>query len=115
MTTGRHESLTNLLHHAYGDLLQLELWAEADELRVVFSGNGYPPAGKIREIGGLRSLRKLTEQNGGTVTVTAGPTICVSLKLPKEDAAWQVLSAHTEIRKTTSSDACTVGSGCSAE
>lgn len=53
---------------------------------VVFSGNGDPPAGEIREIGGLRFLRNLTEQNGGTMSVTAEPTICISLKLPKEDA-----------------------------
>ena len=84
IATGLHECLTNLLRHAHGDLLQLELRQSEDGLTAVFSGNGNPPAGEIRETGGLRSLRALTEGSGGTMTVTAKPTICVTITIPKE-------------------------------
>ena len=82
---GLHECLTNLLRHAHGDLLRLELRREADGLTAVYSGNGAPPAGPVRETGGLRILRTLTERLGGTMEVAADPTLRVTLKLPKED------------------------------
>lgn len=82
---GLHESLTNLLRHAHGDLLRLELRQEADGLTAIYSGNGAPPDGPIRETGGLRILRTMTEQLGGTMELSTDPTLRVTLKLPKED------------------------------
>lgn len=84
VATGLHECLTNLLRHAHGDLLQLELREENGCLTAVFTGNGTPPAGPIRETGGLKSLRALTEQAGGTMTVRVEPAFTVTLILPKE-------------------------------
>ena len=83
VTTGLHECLTNLLRHAHGDLLRLELKEERDQLIVVYSGNGDPPTEPVREIGGLRTLREMTESLGGTMTVSAEPTLRVTLSLPK--------------------------------
>lgn len=82
--TGLHECLTNLLRHARGDLLRLELREEERRIIAVFSGNGTPPTRPVRETGGLRTLRALTEKLGGTMTVTADPTLRVALDLPKE-------------------------------
>ena len=84
ITTGLHECLTNLLRHAHGDTLRLRLSGEGDRLRAVFSGNGDPPAGAIRETGGLRILRATAEQLGGTMTVVTGPAFSVIVELPKE-------------------------------
>ena len=42
--------------------------------------------GEITEKGGLRSLRELTEQAGGTMTVETQPAFAIRIRLPKEDA-----------------------------
>ena len=84
IATGLHECLTNLLRHAHGDLLRLELREEDEQLTAVFSGNGDPPAGPVRETGGLHSLREMTEAVGGTMTVRTEPVFTVILTLPKE-------------------------------
>ena len=84
VATGLHECLTNLLRHARGNLLRMTIRDEADQLVAAFSGNGEAPAGPIRETGGLRTLRILTEEAGGTMTVTAAPDVCVTLTLPRE-------------------------------
>ena len=85
ITTGLHESLTNLLRHAHGDRLRLRLDRGDRRIRAEYSGNGDPPAGEIRETGGLRTLRQMTEALGGTMTVSADPTLRVTLNLPKEE------------------------------
>ena len=82
--TGLHECLTNLLRHAHGDLLRIELRETRDRLTIVFSGNGEPPKGPVRETGGLRILRTITEQAGGTMRVSTEPCFTVTLHLNKE-------------------------------
>ena len=84
VTTGLHECLTNLLRHAHGDALHLALRSEADRLTAVFSGNGRPPEGEIRETGGLRILRATAEGAGGTMRIETAPDFRVILELPKE-------------------------------
>ncbi len=84
ITTGVHECLTNLLRHAHGDTLHLELRSSDDRIIAEFSGNGAPPAGEVRETGGLRILRACAEEIGGTMTVSVCPDFRVTLSLPKE-------------------------------
>ena len=84
VTTGLHECLTNLLRHARGDALRLALHTGADRLTAVFSGNGRPPEGEIRETGGLRILRATAEGAGGTMHIETAPDFRVILELPKE-------------------------------
>ena len=86
ITTGLHECLTNLLRHAHGDRLKLQLSREEGTIRAAFSGNGDPPAGEVRETGGLRILRSTAEQAGGTMTVVTEPDFRVILVLPKEES-----------------------------
>ncbi len=85
VATGLHENLTNLLRHARGNLLRMELQQKDGALTVRFSGNSTPPAGPVREIGGLRMLRTMTEELGGHMTVTCAPVFTVTLELPKEE------------------------------
>ena len=84
VTVGLHECLTNLLRHARGDALRLALHTGADRLTAVFSGNGRPPEGEIRETGGLRILRACAERAGGSMRVETAPDFRVILELPKE-------------------------------
>ncbi len=94
VTTGLHECLTNLLRHAHGDLLRLELQKEEGRIVALFSGNGDPPSEPVRETGGLHTLRRLTESLGGTMTVYADPTLRVRLSLPCSEDGY---SAHSAI------------------
>ena len=48
------------------------------------TSNGEQPAGPIRETGGLKSLRELTEYIGGTMELSYSPVYTVTLILPKE-------------------------------
>ena len=72
------------LRHAGGDELHLTLTDVGDRLLARLTNNGTQPAAPIRESGGLKSLRALTEQSGGSMTVTVSPVFAVCLDLPKE-------------------------------
>lgn len=84
LATALHECMTNTLRHAGGDELHLTLTAVGDRLLARLTNNGAQPAAPIRESGGLKSLRTLTEQAGGSMTVTVSPVFAVCLDLPKE-------------------------------
>lgn len=84
ITVGLHECLTNLLRHAHGDALRLVLRSEGGRLAAAYSGNGQPPAGEIKETGGLRILRSTAEKAGGTMRIETAPDFRVILTLPKE-------------------------------
>lgn len=84
LATAMHECLTNMLRHADGDELRITLTESGGSLAAVFTNNGKAPGGEIREKGGLASLRVLTEQAGGAMTVRSVPTFAIQLELPKE-------------------------------
>ena len=84
LATALHECMTNTLRHAGGDALTLTLTDAGDRLLARLTNNGTQPTGPIRESGGLKSLRALTEQAGGRMRVTVSPEFAVCLELPKE-------------------------------
>ena len=84
LVTAIHECFTNTLRHAHGDCLRIRVEDAGDALAAVLTNNGTQPAGPIRETGGLGSLRRLTEQAGGRMTVSVSPDFSVRLELPKE-------------------------------
>ena len=84
LSTALHECMTNTLRHAGGDELRVKLTEAGDRLSIRLTNNGVQPTAPIRESGGLKSLRALTEQAGGTMTVTVSPEFAVCLDLPKE-------------------------------
>lgn len=85
IATAIHECFTNTLRHARGDELHIEISEDDETLTAVFTNNGEAPEGEIAEKGGLRSLRELTEQAGGSLAITAQPAFAVTIRLPKEE------------------------------
>ena len=59
---------------------------DGETIMAVFTNNGDPPEGGIIEKGGLKSLRELTEQAGGSMIIQTKPAFMISIQLPKEDA-----------------------------
>lgn len=84
VATAIHECFTNTLRHAHGDVLQVSITETGNNIVAELTGNGEQPTGKIREKGGLVSLRALTEQAGGHMTIRTTPSFTVTLELPKE-------------------------------
>ena len=79
-----HECFTNTLRHAHGDTLDLTISEENGLIRAVFTNNGIQPDGEIQEKGGLQSLRLLTDQCGGRMTIRSHPVFSITLEVPKE-------------------------------
>jgi signal transduction histidine kinase len=86
IATAIHECFTNTLRHAHGDVLHIEISEDEETITAVFTNNGISPEGEITEKGGLKSLRELAEQAGGSMTIQVQPAFTVTIKLPKEDA-----------------------------
>lgn len=84
LSTAIHECFTNILRHAHGDRLQVDISEHERSIVARFAGNGAPPKGQIVERGGLALLRTLTEQAGGRMTVCSERGVVITLELPKE-------------------------------
>lgn len=78
-----HETITNTLRHAHGDGLRLVIRETADFYSVTVTNNGVPPTAPIRETGGLRLLRQMTETAGGTMDISLSPAFSLTLTIPK--------------------------------
>lgn len=78
------EALTNAISHAQAKTLYIDLEETADTFCAVFRNDGIPPHGEIIEGGGLGSLRKKLEREGGTMTVMSSPDFVLSVQLPKK-------------------------------
>ena len=84
VATALHECFTNTLRHAHGRTLRCRLEESPGQLRASFTNDGVQPEGPVREQGGLRTLRSLTEGAGGRMTVSVDPEYVITLELPKE-------------------------------
>ena len=84
IATAIHEYFTNTLRHAHGDELHIELSEDDEWVTAKFTNNGDQPGDEISEKGGLRSLRELTEQAGGSMTTKTKPAFTLTIRLPKE-------------------------------
>lgn len=84
------ECLTNTVKHAKGSRIDITI-AETDmTVTAEITNNGIPPASKIREVGGLKNLRTIIENAGGTMTIQSIPSFVLRLALPKgEEQEWQ--------------------------
>ena len=78
------EALTNAISHAQAKTLYIDLNETAEMFYVAFRNDGIPPRGEITEGGGLGSLRKKLEREGGTMTITGSPEFVLSVLLPKK-------------------------------
>lgn len=77
------EALTNAISHAQARTLYIELDEAEGCFRAAFRNDGIPPQGQITEGGGLGSLRKKLEREGGTMTVSGDPDFVLTITLPK--------------------------------
>ena len=85
LVTAVHECFTNTLRHARGDCLRISVEETDNTVTAVLTNNGTQPDGPIRETGGLRTLRVLTEQAGGRMTTSVSPELSITIELPKEE------------------------------
>ena len=73
------ECATNTVKHAGGDRLQVDLRNDGPGIICILQNNGIQPGGKIRESGGLLTLRSLVEKEGGIMQIESLP--CFRLRI----------------------------------
>ena len=78
------EALTNAVRHADARCLHFEIFQTQDMDIARFAKDGNIPTASITEGGGLGSLRRKTEQAGGTMTIETKPAFALVLTIPKE-------------------------------
>ena len=81
--TACDECITNCVYHAKGDEVRVTITAQENFYTAVFTNNGTPPEGEIKEGGGLSSLRRKVETAGGTMRIAYSPEFALVLTLPK--------------------------------
>lgn len=78
------ECVVNTARHADGDELYVKTAETQTAYAVTLTNNGNRPVGEIREGGGLSSLRAMTENVGGRMSVTCAPEFVLTITVPKE-------------------------------
>ena len=78
------EALTNAIRHAGAKNLFIRFGADEYVYTASYSNDGLRPDGGITEGGGLSSLRKKIEREGGTMTVLGNPDFVLTITLPRE-------------------------------
>ena len=76
------ECATNVRKHADGDTLTVTTDEADGSVTMTLTGNGNPVAKPVTESGGLASLRRLTEQSGGSMEITATPDFTLTIRVP---------------------------------
>lgn len=83
IVTAMSECLTNVCHHAHGNLLNIAVREKDNQkIELVFTNNGDAPTGEIKEGGGLTNLRKVVEGIGGSMEIQSCPTYQLMLSVP---------------------------------
>ena len=78
------ECCTNLVRHAGGKTLFLQIEENDAGFTVTIKNDGKKPEGEIREGGGLSSVRKKLEDSGGSMRVLSKPEFALILELPRK-------------------------------
>ena len=76
------ECATNVRKHADGDTLTVTTSETEGIISMTLIGNGNSVTKPVTESGGLASLRRLTEQAGGTMEITAAPDFTLTIHVP---------------------------------
>ncbi|MBQ4307554.1 MAG: hypothetical protein II759_03155 [Lachnospiraceae bacterium] len=74
--------VTNTVRHAGGSRIEVRTAREGGSIRVEMTNDGDPPAGEIREAGGLKNLRSEIERAGGSMSVSASPGFLLEFTIP---------------------------------
>lgn len=78
------ECASNTAKHAGGDKLYLTVEELENEICATLKNNGRVPENGIRETGGLKSLRRMVEEAGGSMEIATEEMFTVCLRLPME-------------------------------
>ena len=84
VATAIHECLTNTIRHAHGTHLSCTVADAGDAFAITFTNDGDVPTTPVAERGGLRTLRSLVEDAGGSMEIAVEPRFAIRLTLPKE-------------------------------
>lgn len=77
------ECVTNAVRHGYATRIQFHLF-QNDCWRMTVTDNGIPPAGPIREGGGIGGMRRRMARLGGSMELYTVPRFRIELSVPKE-------------------------------
>lgn len=77
------ECITNAVHHAGATTLKISVSSDIDSSIIEYTNDGALPEEEITEGGGLSSLRKNVESEGGTMQIISMPQFVLRLKIPK--------------------------------
>lgn len=77
------ECVTNAVRHGYATRIQFHFF-ENDCWRMTVTDNGIPPAGPIREGGGISGMRRRIDRLGGSLELYTVPRFRIEISVPKE-------------------------------
>lgn len=83
LTCAVRECVTNAVRYADATALYVDFSETWDAASVVITNNGKLPEGEIKEGGGLSTLRRRIEREGGSMTVQAQPGFRLEVTIPK--------------------------------
>ena len=75
------ECAANTVKHARGDSLTVEISGGEGSQVIFITNSGEPPAAPIAESGGLLSLRRRIEEQGGRISVQSLPFFSLTIYL----------------------------------
>ncbi len=76
------EAMANAVRHAKARRLFIRVRTDGGRLSADFTNDGAPPAGEIRETGGLGNLRRKLALFGGTMRTEARPRFRLEIEIP---------------------------------
>lgn len=88
--TALHECLTNTIRHARGNRVRVTISEDGQQVQARYTNNGAAPESEIAETGGLRSLRALVEQGGGTMEIRWKGGFLLMITLNKGGAGYGI-------------------------
>lgn len=77
------ECAGNTAKHARGDRLFITIHDTVENTEVFITNNGNTPGGSIHETGGLKNLRKMVEERGGSMQIKSSPVFVLHLCFPE--------------------------------
>lgn len=80
------EGVTNAVRHGFATKIFVQIVHSVSGYRLKIANNGHPPSQPVVEGGGIGGMRKMVEQNGGTLDVTAHPHFVLTAYLPGGEA-----------------------------
>ena len=84
LTCAVRECVTNAVRYAEATAMYVDFSETIDTASVVITNNGKNPDGDIKEGGGLSTLRRRIEREGGSMMIQAQPKFRLTVTIPKD-------------------------------